>query len=255
MYLVGIPTTGIADAIGTSAAVEHVMVCKTLYYYQCIVHLIVSFIPIQWLQEHPSPKQKELMKKVDELRKRIKSRDHKLRKQQEELDRAKHDGDVIKEKYTTAKKRMRNLLSKTEELEQEKLKLERDLKFRDDEIEVLKKSTHPERVYFIVLRQDEVAEMQKRVQSVKQELKKETEKIPPLKEEIQSLIVQLAEKSAEICHLRDVWEKTNSQIRMDREKVDMVQREVNAAIVSHDVHRTEVKVNLYYVWCHSIIVT
>ena len=184
------------------------------------------------------------MKKVDELRKTIKSRDHKIRKQQEELDRAKHDGDVIKEKYTTANKRMRNLLSKTEELEQEKLKLERDLKFRDNEIEILKKSSQPERVYFILLRQDEIAEMQKEVQCVKRELKEETEKIPPLKEEIQSLIVHLAKKSAEICHLRAVWEETNSQIRMDRENVDTVHRELNAAAVSHDVHRTEVQVNL-----------
>lgn len=133
--------------------------------------------------------------------------------------------------------------SRIEALIEEKMKLEEALKLREADIEILKESRKKERAYLIALRKEEVAEYQQKLASFKQEFEEERQKIPPLEVEIQQLLAELARKSEEICRIRSASEETKSQLKMEREKVEMKTRELAAAAVSHAVHMKEVQVS------------
>ena len=195
-------------------------------------------------QGHPSAVQKELMESVDELRENIKSKGLKLKKQQEQLEEAELCGGAIRKRLTDAMKKMSGHQSKSEKLMHDKAQLEEALRLREVEIEILQDSRRKERAYLIALREKEVAEYQEKLLSVKQELEDERQKIAPLKEEIQQLLVELAKKSEEIRHLRNAREETNSQLKMERERVEMKTKELTAAAVSHAVHMKEAQVSI-----------
>ena len=181
---------------------------------------------------------------MDELRKSIKSKDQELVKQQMALKKAEDDGDAIRQSLTCAKEEMNGLHSRIEELKEQKTKVEEALNLREAEIEILKESSRKERACLIALREEEVAAYQNKLDSVKQKLKEERQKIPPLREEIQQLTVELARKSEENCHLRNVWEETNSQLKMERERVEMRTKELTAAAVSNAEYMKEAQVKV-----------
>ena len=182
------------------------------------------------------------MESVDELRRSIESKDLDLDKQQKVLKKAEHDGDTIRRRLTNAKESMKGHYSRIEEHIEQKMELEKALKLREAEIEILKECARKERAELIALREEEVAEYQEKLESVKQELEEEREKIPPLKEEIQKLLVELARESEEICHLRNSWEETRSQLKMEREKVEMNTKQLTAAAVSYAKYMKVVQV-------------
>ena len=212
-------------------------------------------ITIYFSQDHPSAVQKELMESVDELRRNIKSKCLKLKKQQEELEEAELYEGVIRKRLTDVMKRMSSHQSKLENLMHDKAQLEEALRLREVEIEMLQDSRKKERAYLIALREEEVVEYQEKLDSVKQQLEEERQKIPPLKEEIQQLLVELARKSEEICHLRNAKEETNSQLKMKRDTVEMKTKELTAAAVSHAVHMKEVQVSFSTDHCVCLVFT
>ena len=181
------------------------------------------------------------MKTVDELRENIKSTDLKLREQEHVLKEAEQDEDVSRQRLMNRKERMNSHHTRIKQLIEEKIQLEGDLKLREAEIEILKDSARKERECLIALREEEVAEYQTKLTSVEQELEEERQKIPPLKEVIQQLLEELMKKSKEVCHLRNASEETKSQLKMEREKVEMKTKELAAAAVSHDVHKKELQ--------------
>jgi len=187
---------------------------------------------------------KELRESVDELKRSIKSKDQELVKQQVALKKAEDDRDAIRQSLTCAKEEMNGIHSRIEELMEEKVEVEKALKLREAEIEILKESARRERACLIALREEEVAEYQKKLDSVEQKLKEERQKIPPLREEIQQLTVELAKKSEENGHLRNVWEETNSQLKMERERVEMRTKELTAAAVSNAEYMKEAQVKV-----------
>jgi len=179
---------------------------------------------------------------VDELRRSIKSKDQELVKQQVALKKAEDDRDAIRQSLTCAKEGMNGLHSRIEELKEQKIEVEKALKLRVAEIESLNESSRKERACLIALREEEVAAYQEKLDSVKQKLKEEKRKIPPLREEIQQLTVELAMKSEENYHLRNVWEETSSQLKMERERVEMRTKELMAAAVSNAEYVKEAQV-------------
>lgn len=193
-------------------------------------------------QEHPTETQKKLMECVDELGRSIKRIDLKLRKQDEVLKKAEQHGYVTRKRLINVKEMMNSYQCRAEELMEEEMELEKALRFREAEIEILKNSARKERAYLIALREEEVTEYQKELELVKQELEKKRQKIPLLKEEIQQLLLELAKKSEEIRHLQGTREETNFQLKIERERVEMKAKELTAAVVSHTVHMKEVQV-------------
>ena len=184
------------------------------------------------------------MESVDELRKNIKSIQLKLRKQEQVLNEAEQNGVGVQKQLIYTKEKMSSCNSRTEELTEQEIELEKTLKFREVEIEILKDSARKERAYLIALREEEFATYQKELDSVKQELEEKRKEIPGLKEEVQRLLLELAKKSEEIRHLRSAREETNSQLRIERERVEMKANELTAAAVSHAVHMKEVQVSV-----------
>ena len=184
------------------------------------------------------------MESLDELRRSIKSKDLELVKQQVVLREAEYAGYAIRQRLTCAKERMNGLHSIIEELTEKKMEFEKALKLREAEIEILRESSRKERACLIALREEEVAAYQKKLDSVKWELEEERQKILPLREEIQQLIGELAKKSEENCHLRKVWEETNSQLKMERERVEMKTKELTAAAVSTAEYMKEAQVRV-----------
>jgi len=71
------------------------------------------------------------MKSVDELRRNIKSKGVKLRKQQEELEEAELCGGAIRKRLTDVMKRMSSHQSKSEKLMHDKAQLEEALRLRE----------------------------------------------------------------------------------------------------------------------------
>lgn len=184
------------------------------------------------------------MESVDELRRSIKNKDQELIKQKKELKESEHDGDAIRTKLKAVKERMSGHHIRVEELIEEKIELEEALKLKTVEVDILKESARKERAHFIALREKEAYEYRKRLESVKRELKKERQKIPPLKEEIEQLLVKLAKQSVENRHLRNACEETNSQLTVERERVEMKTNELKARAVSHAKHMQEVQVSV-----------
>ena len=237
----GIPTDWIVDVSTASTALEeHLMVWQTL----CSSPPTVLNLPIFCSQKNPSAVQKELMESVDELRRNIKSKSLKLKRQQEEHKKAERCGGAITKSLSDVMKRVSSHQDRLEKLMHDKTQLEEALKIREVEIEILQDSRRKERAYLIALKEEEVAEYQKKLDSVKQELEEERKKIPPLKKEIQELLVEMAQKSEEIHNLRDVMEKTNSQLKMEMERVEMKTRELTATAVSHAVHMKEAQASI-----------
>ena len=85
------------------------------YDYECI-----SLIS----QEHPTETQKTLIDSVDESERNIKSNFVKLRKQQETLSEAQCDGDAVRQRLESVKKRMNGHHSRIEGLIEEKIKFD-----------------------------------------------------------------------------------------------------------------------------------
>ena len=184
------------------------------------------------------------MESVDELRRNIKSIDLKLRTQEQVLKETEQNGLGVRNQLINVKERMSSHHNRTEELMEQEMELEKALKFREVEIEILKDSARKERAYLIALREEEFAKYQKELDLVKEELEEKRQEIPGLKEEIQRLLVELAKKSEEIQHLRNAREETHTQLKMERERVEMKTNELTAAAVSHALHMKEVQVSI-----------
>ena len=184
------------------------------------------------------------MESMDELRMSIRSKGLKLKRQQEELKEAELCGSTIRKRLTDVMKRVTSHQDRSEKLTQEKAGLEEALRLREVELEILQDSRRKERAYLIALREEEVAEYQKKLESVKHELEEEKQKIPPLKEDIQKMLVKLARKSEEIQHLRNAKEETTSQLKMERERVELKTKELTAAAVSKAEYKKEVQVRV-----------
>ena len=184
------------------------------------------------------------MQSSDELRMSIRSKCLQLKRQQEELKESEVCGGAIRKRLTDVMKRVTSHQDKSEKLMHDKAALEEALRLREVEIEILQDSRRKERSYLIALREEEVAEYRKQLDSVQRELKEEREKIPPLKEEIQQLLVELAKKSEEIRHLMSAKEETQSQLKLERERVEMKTNELTAAAVSKAEYMKEVQVRV-----------
>lgn len=117
--------------------------------------------------------------------------------------------------------------------------LERDLKVKEAEIKVLELHN-----VSIITANEQVTEYKKQLESVRLQLEIGQNKMSLLQEKLQRKRVELARKSVEIQFLRKERDSANLQAKIERERADMISRQLAAEATSHAVHMKEVQVNV-----------
>lgn len=174
-----------------------------------------------------------MKKSINGLRRSIESQKKKLMKQKQELKESEQHRCAVIEMLSKVVEKMESAKSQTEELICAELELENALKLKEMEIEVLKESTRKEKEYFLTLRSKEAMDCQVKLDAIVHELEEEKQKSSCLQEQLQKLTVELTEKSVEVRLLRQAEEKLNFQIRLERERADMLAKEMTEIAFSH----------------------
>ena len=197
------------------------------------------------LQEHASQQVQNLREKACQWKANIKAKKENLDQKEEKLQQSHLKKETLTYEMSDIRKGIESAQS-IEGLLQEKNELEQMLKQREEEVKTLKLKlcTMGEREQHLTItaKQQEAARYQRKLDSVKKKLKAERKRITALQEELQEKTAQLKEKSVEIQFLREARDSANFQLRMEKEKAELLSKQLTAAAISDAVHMTEVKV-------------
>lgn len=174
-----------------------------------------------------------MRKNINSLRRSIERQNKKLMKQKQKLSESQQQRNVVTETLIKVMEKMKSTQSQTEELVRAKEELENVLKLKEMEIEVLKESTKKEKEHFLTLRKRELVDYQMKLDAMVHELKVEKQKSSCLQEELQKLMVELTEKSVEVRLLRQAEEKLIFQLELERERADILAKEMTLITTSH----------------------
>ena len=170
-------------------------------------------------------------KQLESIRQELEAERKNVSPLQEELQRKRVEVAEIREEIESGQRRIKTLL-------REKDALERDLKLREAEIEVLRLKN----LGIATAKEQEIAHYQKQLESIRQELKTERKNISPLQEELQRKRVEVAEKMKDIQYLTEARDKANCELEREREKAEQKSKELAAAAISHAAHAMQFQV-------------
>ena len=198
------------------------------------------------IQGHASQQVQNLRERAHEWRANIKTKKENLDQKEEKLHQSQLKKEMLTHEMSDIRTGIESTQSRIEGLLQEKSELEQTLKQKEEEVKTLKLklSTMGEREQHltIIAKQQEAARYQKKLDSVRKKLKAERKKITSLQEELQEKTAQLKEKSVEIQFLRESRDSAHLQLRMEKDKAELLSKQLTAAAISDADHMTEVKV-------------
>ena len=175
---------------------------------------------------------------VDELRADVQAKDLKCAQAEQDLKESQKKGESLAHEVAEIRERMESAQKRTGALILEKDALERELKMRELEIEILRWKNSSTTVPV----KEQVDDYKKELESVSQQLDEEKKKNLLLQEELQKKTIELEKKIVETQFLREGRESANFQVKMEQERADMMSRKLAAEAVSHAVHMKEVQV-------------
>ena len=179
-------------------------------------------------------------KRLDEIEENLKAKHQELAQREEDLKIAQQEKDTLIHMMTEIREEIYSAQKRIEALQQEKNNLEKDLKVKEAEMEVLMLKN-----FSIVTANDQVVDYQKQLESVKLALETE-KKIFLLQVKLEQKRVDLAKKSVEIRFLRKERDWAKLQAKIEKEKADMISRQLAAEATSHAVHMKEVQVSFTF---------
>jgi len=175
---------------------------------------------------------------VDELRADVKAIDQKCAQTEQDLKKSQQKGESLAHEVADIRERMESAQKRIGALILERDALKRELKMRELEIEILQwKNTST-----TVPIKEQVDNYKKQLESVSHQLDAEKKNMRLLKEELQKKTVELEKKLVEIQFLREERESANFQVKMEKERADMMSKKQAAEAISHAVHMKEVQV-------------
>ena len=159
----------------------------------------------------------------------ITAKDMELAKRTEELSSSQKEKEALTHKMAEIREEIESGQRRIKTLLQEKDALERDLKVREVEIEVLRLKN----LGIATAKEQEIAHYQKQLESIRQELEAERKNVSPLQEELQRKRVEVAEKMKDIQYLTEARDKANCEVEREREKTEQKSKELAAAAMFH----------------------
>ena len=188
---------------------------------------------------------------IAEMESCVKAKNLELAKREEDLKVSEQKRETLLHEMTDIKEQVESAQRRIDKLLQKKHALERDLRLRETEIEILrlKNSSNAS------VKEQEIANCQKQLESIRQELEAEKRKISPLQEELQRKTVEVAEKMKDIQHLTEARDRANSELEREREKAEQKSKELTAAAISHAAHTAELQVVLVIYDLHTCLFT
>lgn len=178
---------------------------------------------------------------MDEIEENLKTKDQELVQRVEDLKAAQQEKDTLTHMMTEIREETYSAQKRIEALQQGKDNLEKDLKVKEAEIEVLRLNNSS-----IVTANDQVVDYKKQLQSVRLALETEKKKMFLLQMKLEQKRVDLATKSVEIRFLRKERGWAKLQAKIERERADMISRQLAAEATSHAVHMKEVQVSFIF---------
>ena len=192
--------------------------------------------------------QKKLSSKVEKLSKEVEAKDRELTVKNLALVDARKQENIVRLKLLEIKQTIENTQNKTMKLIQQKLEVEKQLQLREQELQFLRTGHQKdsEQLRSIIHnKEEEVRELQHRLQSVESELALERKVTQDLKEKLHQANAALAEKSA----LAQEREKVNEAFKIllegERQRVDQLVRQLTSASTSRDQYTREIEVKGY----------
>ena len=159
----------------------------------------------------------------------ITAKDMELAKRTEELSSSQKEKEALTHKMAEIREEIESGQRRIKALLQEKDALERDLKVREAEIEVLRLKN----LGIATAKEQEIAHYEKQLESIRQELEAERKNVSPLWEELQRKRVEVAEKMKDIQYLTEARDRANCELEREREKTEQKSKELAAAVISH----------------------
>ena len=166
--------------------------------------------------------------KLAEMDASITAKDMELAKRKEELSLSQKQKEALTHKMAEIREEIESGQRRIKALLREKDALERDLKVREAEIEVLRLKN-----LGIATAKEDIAHYQKQLESIRQELEAERKNVSPLREELQRKRVEVAEKMKDIQYLTEARDKANCELEREREKTEQKSKELAAAAMFH----------------------
>ena len=170
----------------------------------------------------------EWKKILDELRANIKAKDLEVAKREEDLKVSQQKSIALTHAMAEIREEMKSAQRRIEQLLKEKYALERDLKLSEAEIDVLKLKNSS----IVTIKELEIAEYQKQVESVRQELEVERKRVCPLQEELQRKRAEVAEKMKDIQYLTEARDRANYELEKERQKAEEKSIQLTVAALS-----------------------
>ena len=188
-------------------------------------------------------KSQNLREIVDELRGDVKAIGLKCAQTEQDLKKSQQKGESLAHEVAEIRERMESTQKRIGALILEGDALKRELKMRELEIEILQwRSTST-----TVPIKEQVDDYKKQLESLSQQLDAEKRNMRLLQEELQKKTVELEKKLVEIQFLREGRDSANFQLKMEKERADMMSKKLAAEAISHAVHMKEVQV---YIICN-----
>ena len=170
----------------------------------------------------------------------IKAKDLELTKREEDLKASQQKKGALAHEIAEIRKEMESACRRCEGLVQEKDALERDLRLREVDNEVLRLKNS----ITVTAKEQEIGNYKKQLESYMQELEAEKKKVSPLQEELQKKGIELAKKMRDIQYLTEARDIANVELDREREKAEQKSRELTFAATSYAARTAEFQVSI-----------
>lgn len=195
--------------------------------------------------------QQELCGQVEKLRREVEIKDREVVEKISSLQEARRQKGAVQERQIKVKEKIRESHTKTIKLLHKKVKLEKKLQLREQELQLLRtgQEKHSQQLWSIIQnKEEEVRELQQRLFSVESELASEKKVTHDLREKLHQATVELLEKTAREQERENANLLIKTHLERERQRMDQLVMQLTSASTSKDQYIKEIQVNRHYLY-------
>lgn len=198
--------------------------------------------------------QQELCGQVEKLRREIETKDREVIEKSSSLQEARRQKGLVQERQIKVEEKIRESHTKTTKLLHKKVKLEKKLQLREQELQLLHtgQEKHSQQLWSIIQnKEEEVRELQQRLFSVESELASEKKVTHDLREKLHQATVELVEKTAREQERENANLLFKTHLERERQRMDQLVMQLTSASTSKDQYIKEIQVKGHYLYKHK----
>ena len=154
---------------------------------------------------------------MNELRAIIRAKDLELSQKEEDLKLSQQKRETLIHEMAEIREEIERVQKKIEALLHERGSLEGDIRTKEVEIEILRLKNSS----IVTAKEQEHADYQKQLESLRQDLAAEKRRISFLQTELQKKAMEVAEKMKDIQYLTEARERANFELEKERDRAKM----------------------------------